>query len=417
MPTTHINFGPAQRDKHQAAVRTALIEQCFGDDAYRHDTSPELNFRERARQKLFPASERSPDAEQFRYATLSDLAAECLKMDGYDIRGRSADDIATAALGFGDQIGMRSSNGYHSTGSFSIITQDAINKSMMLGYVEFPSTWRGPMRQGSSVADFKKIHRMQLGAVPNLPIWNDTKDPDVASFANEEETYAVECRSLALDFNYKTIVNGQLDLLTRVPMKLGDAAARTVNAFAWSQVLRNPLMRDGQKLFSAPAGARKRANIKTGTVSNYTTALQDLKSQMAQMRGANTPEGEEGHDTLNLQGRYLAFPSALETVMLQLIRSIADPNAAHAGVFNPNTRLIPVMEPLLDAASQTGFYLFAEPTRCETVEVTFLQGQEEPKTRMILNERKLSQEHIVLQTFGAKALDWRGMQYHTGAAE
>jgi len=411
--STPISFGPAQRDKHRAAVQTALVQQCFGEDVYFHEDNPAVAHREAAKRKLFPASERSKDADQFRYATMLDIAAECLKMDGVDLRGRSHDDIAMAALGFGDQIGMRN---IHNTGSFSVITQDAINKSMMLGYVEFPSTWRGPMRQGSSVPDFKKIHRMQLGAVPNLPIWNDTKDPDQASMGNEEETYGVECRSLAMEYNYKLLVNDNRDVLTRTPMKLGDAAARTVNAVAWAQILGNPTMRDGQPLFSAPAGARKRTNIKTGTVSNYTAALQDLKSQMAQMRGSNTPEGEEGPDTLNLQGRYIAFPSAMETVILQLIRSIADPNAAHAGVYNPNTRLIPVMEPLLDANSQTAFYLFAEPTRCETVEVTFLQGQEQPKTRMILNPKKLSQEHVVLQTFGAKALDWRGMQQHTGAA-
>jgi hypothetical protein len=113
--------------------------------------------------------------------------------------------------------------------------------------------------------------------------------------------------------------------------------------------------------------------------------------------------------------RYIVVPSALRTTALQVVRSIADPNGTHAGVVNVNNDLIPVVEPLLDANSSTAWYLFAEPTRVETVEVTFLQGQETPRTRMITDQKKLSQEYIILQTFAAKALDHRGVQKHAGA--
>ena len=77
--------------------------------------------------------------------------------------------------------------------------------------------------------------------------------------------------------------------------------------------------------------------------------------------------------------------------------------------------LIPVIEPLLDANSTTAWYLFAEPTRIETVEVTFLQGQESPVTRSYVEPKNLAQNFIILQTFAAKALDHRGIQKHAGA--
>ena len=406
-----ITFGRAQKDKHLSALKTALTERCVNENAPANGSES----RAAAVERIFPKEERAKDAGQFRNASLYDLALECLRMDGIDVRGLNRNDVAMVALGFGDQIGVRSAPAYHTTGSFAVLTQDAINKSMMLGQSEYPSTWRGPMRQGSSVADFKTIHRMQLGAVPNLPVWNDSKDPDKASMSNAEETYAVECRSLSLDFNYKLLVNDDMDVISRQPFKLGIAASRTVNTVAWSRITGNRNLRDSKPLFSAASGARKRSNLTTGSGAPSAATIQTLTDKMMQMRGENTPEGEEGPDVLGLTPRYLILPSALRTTGLQVVRSIADPSGAHAGVVNINNDLVPIVEPLLDANSTTAWYLFAEPTQVETVEVTFLQGQETPQVRMIADQKKLSQEYIILQTFEAKELDHRGVQRHDGA--
>jgi len=410
------SYGPAQKDKHQAAVRTALLMQTFASCIPGHDDEGAESRRSRAIERLFPSEQRAKDYGQFRHASLYDLACECLRMDGVDVRGLSRESVAMVALGFGDQIGVRSEAAYHVTGSFPYIVQDAINKSMMLGYGEYPATWRGPMRQGESVPDFKTIHRMQLGAIPNLPVWNDSFDPTQVSTRDEEETYAVECRSSSITFSYKLLVNDDRSAIARLPFRFGDSAARTVNAVAWAQVTGNPTMRDGQALFlTSPTGNRKRSNQTAGSVSDYTAAIQTMTDKMMQMRGSNTPEEAEGPDILGLSPRYWVSPSALRTKMLQNILSISDPASSNSGVVNINNNLIPIVEPLLDASSTTAFYLFAEPTRVETVEVTFLQGQESPLVRTVLDPKKLSQEHIVLQTFAAKALDHRGIQRHAGA--
>ena len=78
-------------------------------------------------------------------------------------------------------------------------------------------------------------------------------------------------------------------------------------------------------------------------------------------------------------------------------------------------RSVPIIDPLLDADSTTAWYLFAEPSRIDTVEVTFLQGQETPQVRSVLSEEKLSMTYYVLQSVGAKALNHRGIQKHAGA--
>lgn len=367
--------------------------------------------------KVFPVAERAKGYEQWRHATIYQIAEECCRMNNIDIRGRTRDDVAICAL-FGPEKawGGRSDAAYHTTANFLKLTQDAFNKSMMVGSMEARPTWRGPMRQGTSVADFKTVHRVTMGAIPNLPVWNDNTNPEKASFADAEETYAVECRSLEVDFSYKMIVNDDMNAISRVPGMLGAAAERTVNAFAWSLITSNPTMRDSVALFSAATGNRKRQNLTTGAGAPSVTTVGALTKLMRLMRGENTPEQNESDDVLNLQPVYIVGPAALEVTINQLVNSAYDPaSGVNHQVFNPTRVLTPVIEPLLDADSATAWYLFCSPAQCDTVEISFLQGQERPRTRYDLDHKKLCQSWIVLQTFGGKPLNHRGIQKHAGA--
>jgi hypothetical protein len=386
-----------------------------------HAVRAAVDYNEDKVEKHFPTASRSKTMGHFRSAGLFDLASDWVASMGINVRELTREQIAICAMFGPDRtpgMGFRAGPGsaaYHSTGSFSSVTLDAVNKSMMIGYGEVPATWRGPMTQGQSTDTFDNIHRVQLGAIPNLPVWNDSVRPDMASMADSRETYAVECRSLGIDFGYKLIMSNNMGALTKTPAKLGDASARTVNAVAWSQVTSNPRMRDGQNLFLAsPTGNRKRSNLTTGSVSDYTAALNTMYQKMALMRGENTPEGEEPSDMLNLTPTYVAFPAALRGTLLQLIRSQNDPKATVSGIPNINNDLIPIIEPLLDAASSTAFYTFAGG-RVERVEVTFMTGQETPQVRVVQDEHTLATTYYILQSVAAKALDHRGIQKHDGA--
>jgi len=377
-----------------------------------------LNGDEAKLEKYYPAAQRSKAADTFRHATLFDMATEYVRSRGVQTLGLTRDQIAICAMFGPEKAGIRAAPGgasYHGTTSFSNLTLDAVNKSMMIGFTEVPQTWRGPMKQGQSATDFKNIHRMQLGAIPNLPVWNDAVRPEMASMADGKATYAVECRSIGIDFGYKLIVNDDMSALTSTPQKLGDAAARTVNTVAWSQVTSNPTMRDAQALFlETPTGLRFRKNLTTGAASPTTATLGAMKALMRLMRGENTPEGTESADILNITPSYLVVPAALETTAEVLINSMFDPASTGAATYNATRSLQLVVEPLLDAASSTAFYAFANPTRVETIEVTFLAGQETPQVREVRDEHTLASTYYVLQSLAAKALDHRGIQKHNG---
>lgn len=406
-----IGYGPSIRqtgsgqERLMADMGTALSMRAM------NEASP----NEKTHEKVFPADKRGKGADRFRYATPYQMAEEYVRSCGIDIMGLSREQVAICAMFGPEKAGVRSSPAYHTTGSFTNLTLDAMNKSMMVGYTEVTPTWRGPMRQASSVPDFKTIHRLRMGAVPNLPVWNDNDKPQSASFADAREYYAVECRSLEISYSYKLLVNDDMDALSRTPGMMGAAAARTLNAVMWAQITANPTMSDGVALFAAATGARKRTNLTTGSASPTVATMQTLTNLMRQMRGENTPEGNESADILNLQPVYLVGPGALETTIKQLINSIADPAASQAGIYNTASYLQPIIEPLLDVASTTAFYLFASPSQIDTVEVSFLQGQETPITRNDLDYKTLAQSVTILQTYGAKAMNHRGIQKHAGA--
>jgi len=369
-------------------------------------------------EKIFPMAERGKGAATFKHATPYQMAEEFVRGSGIDTRGLTREDVAICAMFGPERAGINQRNAgiaYHVTGNFSNITLDSMNKAMMIGYTEAPSTWKGPCRQATSVQDFRTINRIRMGAISNLPVWNDNKNPEVASFTDAKESYAVEARSLEISYSYRLLVNDDMDVLSRTPAMMGAAAARTVNASVWAQVTSNATLgADSIALFSAATGARKRANLTTGSATPTVATLQTLSNLMRQMRGENTPEGTEGADVLNLSPRYLVGPSALDTPIKQLVLSAYDPAANTFQVYNTASQFIPVIEPLLDANSATAFYLFADPSTVDTIEVTFLQGQETPVTRSFLDDRTLAMSVVVLQTYAAKAMNHRGIQKHAG---
>ena len=373
-----------------------------------------------AAKKVFPIEKRAKDSGRWDNASLFGIAEELVRLRyGVNPRELTREDVAKLAM-FGPEVAgvnVREESAYHTTGSFTKLTMDAVNKSMQLGYTEAPSTWEQVMRTGSDARDFKQIHRLRMGAIPNLPVWPDNDEPTKASFSDAEEKYAVESRSLGIDFSYRLLVNDDMDALSRIPGQLGAAARRTVNAVAWSVITSNPTMSDSVALFAAATGNRKRTNLTTGAGAPSTTTVQTLTNLMMQMRGENTPEGNESEDVLALMPRYIVHPSALLLTVGQLVNSAYDPSTSvsASGVYNPCRTLIPVCEPLLDGNSTTAWYLFADPRQIDTVEVTFLQGQRTPQVRQNLNFQTLSQEMYILQTFGVKALNHRGIQKHAGA--
>ena len=70
---------------------------------------------------------------------------------------------------------------------------------------------------------------------------------------------------------------------------------------------------------------------------------------------------------------------------------------------------------MLDANSATAFYFAANNSQVDTVEITFLEGEQSPVLENEWDFDKDVYKYKVRQTFGVAAIDFRGLYKHAGA--
>ena len=135
--------------------------------------------------------------------------------------------------------------------------------------------------------------------------------------------------------------------------------------------------------------------------------------------------GLDGKTILNITPTFLVVPAALEATAYQIINSIADPSVGGdttgssgvANTYGPSgpRRLTTIVEPLLDGNSSTAWYLMASNSMIDTMELTFLSGENTPVLENEFDIRRDSYFYKIRQTFGVGVVDYRGMFKNAGA--
>lgn len=321
--------------------------------------------------------------------TLLDLARECLETSGTRTRRMPRHEIAKLAL---------------STSDFPAILADVANKTLRQAYQAYPRTFL-PFSRRRSAADFKNINAVQLGEAPSLQKVNEKGEFTHGSIAESKETYKLATYGRIVSITRQVIINDDLGAFTRIPAGFGVAAATLESDTVWGIITSNPNMGDGVALFHT-----NHSNLNSG--SGSALALAGLGSGMAAMA---KQKGLDGVTTLNVQARYLAVPVVLQLTAFQLVASNLAP-AQSANVVPEYIRaLTPIAEPRLDASSATAWYLFASPDQIDTIEYAYLEGQDGV---YIETRQGFDVDGIEIKArldFGAKAIDWRGMQKNAGA--
>jgi len=342
---------------------------------------------------------------------------------GCDVRRMAPKDIALVAMGHpGTMNRFRiQRDAYHTTGSFSNLLLDAANKTLLAGYEEAPYTWNMWARDAGTVADFKNINRIrfsEMGTPEMVPEGKEYKD---AGMSDAKETYKINKYGNLFTVTWETVVNDDLDAISRIPAMQGAACRRLQNQAVYGVLTSNPTMADTGALFNATAqtSAGGHANLDTGAGAPSVTTLNAAFVKMM------TKKGLRSDVILNIQPAFLIVPAALSATALQLIGSIADPSVGGSAAGNSNTKNIygpngdrplkVIVEPLLDANSATAWYLAANNSQVDTVEITFLEGEQSPVLENEWDFDKDVYKYKVRQTFGVAPIDFRGLYKHAGA--
>jgi hypothetical protein len=350
-----------------------------------------------------------PGADEFARMDLRRMATMCVERMGIKTDKLSMPEIARIAMGargVSSQYRVQR-DAYHTTGSFPNLLVDAANKTLLAAYEEATYTWSIWARQAASVDDFKPINRIRLGESPDLEaIPEGAKYPEGA-MADAKTSYFVQKYGKQFTVSWETVINDDLDALSRIPAMHGNAARRLQNKKVYEVLTSNPTMSDGQALFSAShaSGSNVSGSAGAPAVGTLNTGYQ----QMMLQKGINSDA------ILGLTPSFLIVPPGYSATALEIVNSQSyNASGNNEGVINiygvNGVRpLQVVVEPILHAASTTNWYLAANTNQVDTVELAFLSGEESP---VLTSEQDFDTDcykYNVRQTFGVAAIDWRGL--------
>lgn len=331
-------------------------------------------------------------AREFRGLTLLELARHALDRRGIATRGMSKMELATEAL-----IGR---SGLHSTSDFPLILANVANKTLRAAYDTTPRTFTAWARQ-AVITDFKPVARNQLGGAPDLLRVPESGEFTYGTIGESREVYALVTYGRIVGITRQTLINDDLDAFTRIPSAFGAAAADLESDLVYSIFSTNPNMADGNPLFHA-----SHANLGTaGTISE--TTLAEAYRLFGNQRGL---EGRQ----ISVLPRYIITPPGVRSVEARKNVTATTPNAV-AGVNAFANRLEPIEEArLIPAAGPDPWFLAADPSRIDTIEFAYLEGQQgvytETRSGFEVDGIEIKARH----DFAAKAIDWRGLFRNTG---
>lgn len=353
------------------------------DDTYREGAVTALLHRHD------PAGHKIDEkSRQFAGFDLGDLARDCLERAGTRTRGMSRQQIAIKAL--------------MTTSDLPAITEAVVTKTLRAGYAASARTFV-PFCRRATLPDFKTVSRAQLGGAPSLKKVVEGAEYEYGWIGDGAEKYAVQKYGRIVPISWETIINDDLDALTRIPFAFGASAADLESDIVYAILNSNPKMADNVDLFHGTHG-----NLGSSTPLADALDPEATLNPIAEMRQMMLlQKGIEGR-YITVRPKFLIVPPELEEVALKITNAtILATKAGDVNVIGPT--LTPIVEPRLHDGSGTAWFGAADPATVDTIEYAYLEGTEgvftETRNGFNVDGVEVKCRHV----FGAKAIDYRGL--------
>jgi len=332
-------------------------------------------------------------SNEYRGYKLYEIARLLLEKAGKSTRGMGQLDIVAAAF-------------THTTSDFSTILSSTANKSMLRGYEEADETFQLWTNVGT-LTDFKATTRVDLNTMPALAEVPEGAEYTYGTVADRGETVQLVTYGKLFSITRQAIINDDLRAFTEVPRKMGRAAVRTVGNLAYSVITTNADMSDGVDLFHAD-----HSNLAGSGAAPSTATFDAARTAMAKQTDATGT-------TLNIRPSYVLVPEALRSSAMVVNNSetqITATQQANSKVPNTVRGMVEVIaDARLDANSATAWYMLANRTVTDTVEISYLDGVQSPVLEQQSGWNIDGVEFKVRIDAAAKALDYRTMYKNAGA--
>lgn len=289
-----------------------------------------------------------PNGDVIAAADCTSLALRSLAMAGHSASHRdSRDNILHRAMG---------------TSDFPVLLGNAAGRVLLSAYEESPATLKQVARL-NNLPNFKDrtVIRMPGGA-PSLEKVNEHGEFKHGAMNEAGNGWKLATYGRIVSLSRQALVNDDLGAFAELLTEFGKAAARREADELVSMLMGTPLV-DGSELFHTDRSSLISGAGSALQLSSLASAVKSLRLQK-----------EVGGGFIIQEPAFLVVPAALETTARQLVASIT-PNSA--GNVQPYSLTV-VVEPRLDAASTTAWYLVAGNQAA--LEYGYLDGAVGPQT-------------------------------------
>ena len=332
---------------------------------------------------------------------LKQVMIECMKMDGIPYSRGFDNETIRAAF---------------SSVSLPGILSNVANKKLLQSYEAQPVIATKLCSTGD-LNDFKETERFRLTDVGDLlPIAPDGEIKD-GGLIEEGAKNQLETYGKKFCLTRKMIINDDLGAFMKVPVAMGNRAARLIDQLFFSRLLQNPTQADGKALFSS---AHK--NLLGGASSAL--SAESLKKAIQLYLDQTDADGQP----IAVEPKYLLVPTALKHLAVELTRGATLIMSGSDNTVRPAINVLAdenlqvVSSPYLGnsaytGASQSAWYLFGNPNTIDTFELGFLKGKRTPTVeRGETDFNTLGMWFRVYFDLGVREQDHRGMVKANGAA-
>lgn len=360
-----VTMGEAESDKFRAAAQDAVLMAAG-----------------------IPVADAAPGAQELRGYSMIEMARESLRRE------------SGSTVNFGDNMELARA-AINSTSTFPAIMSNLANKSVMVGFNEAETTFQIWAGKGSN-RDFKEAARVALSEAGNLELVPEGGQFQQDFLGEASARTKVATYGKLFSLTRQAIINDDLGLFSKIATKYGSAAKRLVNKMVYAQLTGNVKMQDNIALF----------DTKHGNVAGTGEAL-SVKAIAKAITAMRRQKGITGEATLNITPKYLVVPPELEMVAYQIVNSTAAVDGVNSGVVNPyKGRFIVVAD--AELTDPDAWYLVADASQHDTIEVTYLNGVETPRLETRQGFDVDGIEYKVAFDCGVSALDFRGVYKNAG---
>ena len=360
-----VTMGEAESDKFRAAAQDAVLMAAG-----------------------IPVADAAPGAQELRGYSMIEMARESLRRE------------SGSTVNFGDNMELARA-AINSTSTFPAIMSNLANKSVMVGFNEAETTYQIWAGKGSN-RDFKEAARVALSEAGTLELVPEGGQFKQDSFGEASARTKVATYGKLFSLTRQAIINDDLGMFSKIATKYGSAAKRLVNKMVYAQLTGNVKMQDNVALFDS----------KHGNVAGTGEAL-SVKAIAKAITAMRRQKGITGEATLNVTPKYLVVPPELEMTAYQIVNSTAAVDGVNSGVANPyKGRFIVVAD--AELTDPDAWYLVADATQHDTIEVTYLNGVETPRLETRQGFDVDGIEYKVAFDCGVSALDFRGLYKNAG---